>query len=190
MPLASSATRWSMTNASPKFSQAISSWRVSWTRTGFADRLRHQRGVVGHGVGAVDAVAARPSREDDTDAGGRHAEQHRRRVSQRVDGLRGGPDGDLLALHVGHGAGAADRAVHLVRIQIRGLHHRGGTRERGVDVARVDEQRVARRALPQMLVERALRRQSAARRPRRLQLCRRLHRLPGLLGDDADEVAS
>ena len=41
-PVWSMPARWSMTQAAPKFSHAISSWRDSWTRTGLSHRLRQQ----------------------------------------------------------------------------------------------------------------------------------------------------
>ena len=72
---------------------------------------------------------------------------------------------------------------------IGGAHHRRRLGERRIDVAGVHQQRVARRLLADVLVGAALRGERRAGRPRHLEFRRRLHRLPGLLGDDADEVA-
>ena len=75
-------------------------------------------------------------------------------------------------------------------MQIRRLHHGGGPCELLVDIAGVDQKRVARRLLvPQVLVKVVVVRQIDAGRPGGFQLVGRLNRLPGLLGHDPDEVA-
>ena len=157
-----------------------------------ADGLRQQRRVVRHGVGAVDAVAARAAREDRrarSPAAGRAASPTPLRVGY-ADCV-GDQIVALLALHVRDGARRADRPVHLVRMQVRRLHAPSrACASVVVDVPRVDEQRVARRLLvAQVVVER--RAGAAGRRPASTSpsaCSRRLHRLPRLLGDDADEV--
>ena len=63
---------------------------------------------------------------------------------------------------------------------------RGG--ERGVDVGRIDQQRVGRRLPANPLIDVSLRSERRAAGPRHAQAIGDLHRLPWLLGDDTDEV--
>ena len=88
------------------------------------DGLRQQRGIVRNRVGAIDPIAARASCEDDADVLDTEAEQHRDPAARRVRRLRWRPDRRLGALHVGNGARRPDRAVHLIRMQIRGFDDR------------------------------------------------------------------
>ena len=179
-----------MTNALPKFSHAISSRRAELHAHRPSDRLRQQRRVVGHGVGAVDSVAAGPGREDDTHLLGRQAEQPRAVVS-RIGYTAWVADHSVRArLHVGDGAGTPHRAVH-----VEGMHgtwHAPRCRRRAASArcrpSRRDRCR-ARFFAPQMVVVGALRRQRSPRRPRQLQLCGHLSRLQRFLGDHADEIA-
>ena len=154
-------------------------------------RLRQDRRVVGHGVRTVDTVAAGAASENDADVIGRNPEEHRHTASRGIGGLGRRPDRRLVALHVGHGARRAHRAVHLIRMQIGRLEQlatrRGGC-ELLLNVRRLHHVRVARRLLPQVVVELVLAGKADARRPRRAQLVRRLHRLPRLLADDAHEI--
>ena len=107
---------------------------------------------------------------------------------QRVHVLAGRPDGGAAALHVGHGARAADGPVHLERVHVGGADRVGRLCERGVDVARVDDHRVARRQLPHVVVVRGLAREAGAGAPGRAELCGALYRLPRLLGHDPHVV--
>ncbi len=151
--------------------------------------MRQDRRIERHRVGAVDAVAAGAARENHAHAFGFHSEDRRDAAAHRVCGLRRRPDRRLVRLHVGDGAGGAHRRVHLVRMQIRRFEHR---RRRGkflIDVAGIDEQRVARRFLvTQMIVEIVVARESDAGCPGRLQRARCLHRLPRFLTHDTDEI--
>ena len=64
----------------------------------FADGLGKDRGVVGHGIGAVAAVAARAAPENHANVLGLQAQDHRRGVFLIPDGLRSGVDRGFLAL--------------------------------------------------------------------------------------------
>ena len=151
--------------------------------------LRQHRRVVAHGVGAVDAVAAGAAHVDDAHALGWQAEEHRGRVARGIRRLGRRPQRRGVRAHVGDRARAAHRAVHLVGVAIGGAQHRRGLGERRLDVAGIHQQRVARRLAADVLVGGPLRGERGPRCPRDLELRRGLHGLPGLLRDDADEVA-
>ena len=83
-----------------------------------ANRLRQQRRIERHGVGAVDPVAAGTAGKHDPDVVERNPEQHRHAAAGRIGRLRGRPDGGAIATDVGHRARRPHRPVHLIRIPV------------------------------------------------------------------------
>ena len=73
-----------------------------------ADGLREQRRVVGHRVGAVDAVTAGATHVDDTHVLGPQAKQHRSRCCASDTPTASPTTASPVALHVGDRAGSAD----------------------------------------------------------------------------------
>ena len=154
-----------------------------------AGGLREHRRVVGGGVGSVQSVAARSARIDHTHLLRLQSQHHRRRAAQRVHRLRGRPDRRVRSPHVRNGARAAERAVHLVRMQIGRLDALRRALQLRLHVLRVHRVRVtASRMSAKVGVEIALPRQRRPRIPGDLQLLRRLQRLPRLVSNDANEV--
>ena len=120
-----------------------------------ADRLRQQRRVERHRVGAVDAVAAGASRVDDADIVDRHRQQHRHAAARRVGGLRRRPHRHLPAC-TGDGARRAHRAVHLVRCSHVALTTVSAAASLSATSFELTNQRVARRLGPEVLAKSAL----------------------------------
>ena len=102
---------------------------------GSPDGAGQECGIVGHRVGAVDPVAARAPHEDDPDAVDRQTQQQGDTASGWISRLRSRPHGGFAGCHVGHGAGGADRSVHLIRVQISSSDHPGRARQRVLHVA-------------------------------------------------------
>src|SRR6185437_10518453 len=92
-----------------------------------AHRLGEQGGIVGNGIGAVEPIAGGATSKDDANIVWRQPEQRGYATAGRIDGLSRRPDGGLIALHIGHGAGGADGTVHLVGIGIGGTQDSGRT---------------------------------------------------------------
>ena len=175
----------------PFGSQPSSSSRLHCTRTGvptaFEQHHRFGRGI----VVAVHAVAAGAVEVDDAQLVARQLDQRGEDVEEAVARLRRGPDRAAVGVHVGHGAGRADRAVRLDRPRVGGRelprrHRRARRRVRvalGQDGLLGDE-----RTLLRPLDERGVADQRRALAPAHRELARRPHRRPFVGGDDGDEI--
>ena len=112
-------------------------------------------------------------------------------AARRIRGLRRRPDGRLVALHVGDRARAAHRSVHLIRMQIGRLRRTvARLRELLVDILRVRRANASRDGCAAQVARRSRAAPAAPRPASRstFSFAAAWHRLPRLLGDDADEV--
>ena len=156
---------------------------------GTADRARQQQRVGGDVVGAVAAVAAGGFQPDHLDLGFRLVDQQRQVGAQDVRVLRAGPHADIAVAVIGDRAGRADRGVHLVGPDISALHRLCRRRNRGIDVALVDQRPRRRRIGAQRGLDIGEIGQDRRLLPAHLELRRRLDRILLALGDHADEIA-
>jgi hypothetical protein len=159
-----------------------------------AHGAREQRGIGGHVVGAVAAVAARGLHAHHVDLQVLHAEQLREIGAQHVRVLRAGPAAQLdaaavLGLPFGQRARGPDRGMHLVGPDIGARHRMRGARDRAVDVALVDQQALRRGVVAQRLREVVEAGHAGPGLPAHAQFAQRLLGVLLALGHEADEVA-
>ncbi len=159
-----------------------------------ADGAREQRGIGGHVVGAVAAVAASRLHADHVDLHVVHAHELREIGAQHVRVLRAGPAAQLHAaavggLPVGQRARGADGGMHLVGPHVGAAHGLRGRCDGAVHVAFVDQQTLRRGVVAQGLGEVAQVGHAGPRLPLHAQLAKGLLGVFLALGHDADEVA-
>ena len=154
-----------------------------------ADRARQQNRVGRDVVGAVAAVAAGGLHPDHVDLGIRPLQQQCEVGAQDVRILRARPHPNLILPDVRDRTGRTDRAVHLIRPDIRPLHRLFGGGDGSIDIALVDQDTRRRRIGAKRGLDVFQVGQRRGRLPGDFELGGGLDRVLLALGDDADEIA-
>ena len=107
-----------MTQAAPRFSHIISSWRENCRRTGLPTACDNIAASNETASAPFKSIASRAAHIDHAHALERHVQQLGHDAPRGIGRLSCGPDGRLVRLDIGHRTRRAHRAVHLIRIGI------------------------------------------------------------------------